>query len=25
VEELLLIWAATSAKDWTNRICDLPL
>jgi hypothetical protein len=25
VEELLLIAAATSAEDWTNRICYLPV
>jgi hypothetical protein len=25
VEELLLIWGATSEEDWTNRICYLPL
>jgi hypothetical protein len=25
VEELLLVWGATSAEDWTNRICYLPL
>jgi hypothetical protein len=25
VDELLLIWAATSAEDWVNRICYLPL
>ncbi len=25
VEELLLIWAASEAKEWTNRICYLPL
>jgi hypothetical protein len=25
VDELLLIWTATSAEDWTNRICYLPL
>ena len=25
VDELLLIWAATSGEDWTNRICYLPL
>jgi len=25
VDELLLIWNATSAEDWVNRICYLPL
>ena len=25
VEELLLIWAASEAREWTNRICYLPL
>lgn len=25
VDELLLVWAATSAEDWANRICYLPL
>ena len=25
VDELLLIWSATSAGDWANRICYLPL
>jgi predicted nuclease of predicted toxin-antitoxin system len=25
VEELLLVASATSAEDWTNRICYLPL
>ncbi len=25
VEELLLIWAATDASEWINRICCLPL
>ena len=25
VEELLLIWVATEAGDWVNRICRLPL
>ena len=25
VEELLLIWSATEASEWTNRICRLPL
>lgn len=25
VDELLLVWAATSAEDWMNRICYLPL
>ncbi len=25
VDELLLIWSATSAEDWANRICYLPL
>jgi uncharacterized protein with PIN domain len=25
VDDLLVIWAATSAEDWTNRICYLPL
>jgi len=25
VEELLLIWNATEAEEWTNRICYLPL
>jgi hypothetical protein len=24
-EELLLVWAATEAEEWTNRICYLPL
>ena len=25
VEELLLIATATSAEDWTNRICYMPV
>ena len=25
VDELLLIWSATSTEDWANRICYLPL
>ncbi len=25
VEELLLIWHATEAEEWTNRICFLPI
>jgi len=25
VEDLVLIWAATEAAEWTNRICVLPL
>ena len=25
VDELLLVWSATSAEDWANRICYLPL
>ena len=25
VEDLLLIWSATEAEEWTNRICFLPL
>ncbi len=25
VDELLLIWSATDASEWTNRICRLPL
>jgi len=25
VEELLLIWGATEAEEWTNRVCYLPL
>jgi hypothetical protein len=25
VEDLLLIWSATDAEEWTNRICFLPL
>lgn len=25
IEELLLIWAATGAEEWTNRIGYLPL
>jgi len=25
VEELLLIWAATDAEEWVNRICYLPI
>ena len=25
VDDRLVIWAATSAEDWTNRICYLPL
>lgn len=24
-EELLLIWAATEAEEWLNRICTIPL
>ena len=25
VEELILIWSATEAEEWINRICYLPL
>jgi hypothetical protein len=25
VDELLLVWTATSEEDWANRICYLPL
>lgn len=25
VDELLLIWGASDAEEWTNRICYLPL
>jgi hypothetical protein len=25
VEDLLLIWSASDAEEWTNRICYLPL
>ena len=25
VDELLLIWSATDASEWANRICRLPL
>jgi hypothetical protein len=25
LEDLLLIWAATDAEEWTNRICFLPI
>lgn len=25
VEELLLIWSATDAEEWINRVCYLPL
>jgi hypothetical protein len=25
VEDLLLIWFATEADEWVNRICFLPL
>lgn len=25
IEELLLIWAASSAEEWINRIAKLPL
>lgn len=25
VEDLVLIWSATEARDWINRICFLPL
>jgi hypothetical protein len=25
VDELLLIWSATTSEDWANRICYLPL
>ena len=25
VDDLLLIWAATKAEEWANRICYLPL
>ena len=24
-EELILIWAATEAEEWANRVCYLPL
>jgi hypothetical protein len=25
VEELLMIWIASEAEEWTNQICSLPL
>jgi hypothetical protein len=25
VEEIILIWNATGAEEWTNRICSIPL
>jgi len=25
IEALLLVWAASEAEEWTNRICALPL
>jgi hypothetical protein len=25
IEALLLVWAASEAEEWTNRICTLPL
>jgi hypothetical protein len=25
IEALLLVWGASEAEDWTNRICALPL
>jgi hypothetical protein len=25
IEELVLVWAASEAKDWTNRILEIPL
>ena len=25
IEALLLVWAASDAEEWTNRICTLPL
>jgi hypothetical protein len=25
IEELLLIWAASEAEEWINRICPIPL
>ena len=25
IEELILIWSATDAEDWTNRICYFPM
>lgn len=25
IEELLLVWAASGPKDWTNRILEIPL
>ena len=25
IEELILIWSATEAEEWVNRICYLPL
>jgi hypothetical protein len=25
IEALLLVWAASDAEEWTNRICALPL
>ncbi|MDZ7620563.1 MAG: hypothetical protein U1E05_26465 [Patescibacteria group bacterium] len=25
VEELILVWAATDAEEWVNRICVLPM
>ena len=25
IEALLLVWTASEAEEWTNRICTLPL
>jgi len=25
IEALLLVWAASEAEEWANRICALPL
>jgi hypothetical protein len=25
IEALLLVWAASEAEEWANRICTLPL
>lgn len=25
IEELILIWAASEAEEWMNRVCAIPL
>ena len=25
IDDLILLWAATDAEDWTNQVCPIPL